>query len=151
MRKWILPFAIVLGACSGQLPPGPAGKPMELRQYLPDSLRTGPVTPDSTFKHEIVVGPDSARVELTWTTFKHGTGLFLSNVSARLVQPVRYDSLTLYDVSELKNIGSKVQTIESAKVRVAWYKTRFFSHSSGVTPFDFGANGRRVVYPAVAK
>ena len=151
MRKWSLAFAVVLAACSGELAPGPAGKPIELRQYLPDSLRTGPAEPDSTYKHEIVVGPDSARVELTWNTFRHGTGLFLSNVSARLVQPVHYDSVTLYDVSDLKNIGSKVATIESAKVRIAWYKTRFFSHKSGATPFDFGANGKRVVYPPTGK
>ena len=151
MRKWTFVFAVALAACSGKMPPGPTGRPMELRKYLPDSLKTAPFPPDSTYRQEIVVGPDSARVELTWTTFRHGTGWYLSSISARLVQPVRYDSLTLGEVSELTNIGSKPQPIESAKIGVLWFKTRFFAHTSGVTPFAFGANGRRVTWSAMGK
>jgi hypothetical protein len=74
MRKWTFVFAVALAACSGKMPPGPTGRPMELRKYLPDSLKTAPFPPDSSYRQEIVVGPDSARVELTWTTFRHGTG-----------------------------------------------------------------------------
>ncbi|HSQ31278.1 MAG TPA: hypothetical protein VLN49_15565, partial [Gemmatimonadaceae bacterium] len=104
---------------------------------------------DSTFQQEVAVGPNKARVELTWITFRHGSGRYLASVSARLVDPVRYDSLVIGPVSELRNVGTKFDPSESAKLSVDWFKKTFFVHRSGVTPFQFDAQGRRTVWPAV--
>ena len=151
MRKWTVVLAAGLAACSGKMPPGPIGKALDLRQYLPDTLRTSPARPDTTYRAEIIVGPDSAHVELTWTVFRHGPGRFLESVSARLVQPVHYDSITVGQVSELKNVASKFEPVESAKIEVNWYKKRFFVHRAGVTPFRFDANGTKTTWPAMGQ
>lgn len=141
----------VLTACSGELQPSPIGKELDLKQYLPDTLRSVATQVDSTFHQEMPVGPDSARVEMTWTSFPHGPGRFLAGVSARLVSPVRYDSLSLGNVSDLKNSGSKENAVAAAKVQVAWYKRTLLFHRSGVMNFSFDAAGSRSIGPAASR
>ena len=149
MRGWILAFAVVVTACSGRREAGPIGRPLDMRQYLPDSLRSVVASgTDSTFRQEIPVGPDSARVEMTWTAFQHGSGRYLSTISARLVAPVQYDSLVLGNISELKNSGTKSEPFESAKAQVAWFKRGIFGRKAGVMNFGFDAAGRRTIGPA---
>ncbi len=146
MRPWMIVLPFVVSACAGTTPAGPIGQPMELRQYLPDSLRASTASGgDSTFHRQIRVGPDSALVELTWTAFQHGTGRYLGTIAGRLLANARYDSLTLRDVTELKNSGSRWVPVESAKIRVAWFKKRLFGRKSGATTFWFTAAGMNVV------
>ncbi len=149
MRVWIVASVVVVGACSGRTEAGPLGRPLELRQYLPDSLRSavGSGT-DSTFQQEIPVGPDSARVDLVWKAFQHGSGRYLSSVSGRLAAPAPYDSVILGNISGLKNAGTKSDPIESAKVQVAWFKRGPFGHKAGLMNFEFDAAGRRTIGPA---
>ncbi|HSQ31274.1 MAG TPA: hypothetical protein VLN49_15545 [Gemmatimonadaceae bacterium] len=151
MRLWLIALAAGLAACSGELQPAPIGKELDLRQYLPDTLRTPATPPDSTFHQEMPVGPDSARVEMTWTSFPRGSGQFLGSVSARLVSPVKYDSLNLGHISDLKNSGSKERPVASARVQVAWFKRTFLFHRSGVMNFSFDAGGSRSIGPAAAR
>ena len=149
MRGWVLALAIVVTACSGRTEAGPIGRPLDMRQYLPDSLRSAVASgTDSTFRQEIRVGPDSARVEMSWTAFQHGSGRYLATVSARLVTPVQYDSLVLGNISDLKNSGTKSGPIESAKAQVAWFKRGIFGRKAGVMNFGFDAAGRRTIGPA---
>lgn len=146
MRPWMMVLAVVVSACAGTTPAGPIGQPMELRLYLPDSLRVNTAAAaDSTFHRQIRVGPDSALVELTWTAFQHGTGRYLGTIAGRLLASAPYDSLTLRDVTELKNSGSRWVPVESAKIRVAWFKKRLFGRKSGATTFWFTAAGMNVV------
>lgn len=151
MRTLCVVLVAALAACSNQMKPGAIGETVDLRQYLPDTLQTVAFSPESTFRQMIVVGPDSARVELTWTTFRHGPGRYLANVSARLLAPVPYDSLSLGQVSELENVGSKFEPSESAKIGVAWFKKTLLVHRAGLTPFVFDAQGRRTIWPAVVR
>ena len=151
MRHLGIVFIAALAACSGQLKPGAIGETVDLRQYLPDTLQAAAFSPETTFRQVIVVGPDSARVELAWTTFRHGPGRYLANVSARLLAPAPYDSLQLAQVSELENVGSKFEPSESAKIGVAWFKKTLLVHRAGLTPFVFDAQGRRTIWPAVVK
>ena len=146
MRSWTLVLATVLAACTGQTKAGPIGQPLELRQYLPDSLRSPTATiADSIFRQEIRVGPDTARVELTWTAFQHGPGRYLSEVSARLVAPVSYSGLTLGNVSQLRNSGTKFQSVESATVQVGWSKRSLFGRKTGAMAFSVDAGGGRTI------
>lgn len=146
MRSWTLALAAVLAACTGRTEAGPIGQPLELRQYLPDSLRSPTATTaDSIFRQEIRVGPDTARVELTWKTFQHGSGRYLSEISARLVAPVRYNGLTLGNVSELRNSGTKFQSVESATVQIGWSKRSISGRKTGATAFSFNAGGGRTI------
>ncbi|MGE5101382.1 MAG: hypothetical protein ACM3SX_15445 [Deltaproteobacteria bacterium] len=152
MRRRILSLAVVLAACSGQREAGAIGQTLDLRQYLPDSLRSASTAAaDSTFRQEIRVGPDSAQVELVWTTFQHDSGRFLSSVAARLIAPVRYDSLTLGNPSNLRNTGTKTRVIASANAQVGWFKRTFFVHRAGVMNFAVDAAGRRTIGPAASK
>lgn len=155
MRSFAITLAAVLmavlTACSGELQPSPIGKELDLKQYLPDTLRSVATQVDSTFHQEMPVGPDSARVEMTWTSFPHGPGRFLAGVSARLVSPVHYDSLSLGNVSDLKNSGSKENAVAAAKVQVAWYKRTLLFHRSGVMNFSFDAAGSRSIGPAASR
>lgn len=148
MRIVTLVFVAGLTACSGKMTPGALGNQADLRPFLPDSLRSAPAAAESTFRQEVAVGPNHARVELTWTMFRHGSGRYLASVSARLLEPVRYDTLSLEPVSLLKNVGTKFEPSESATLALGWSKTVFFVHRSGQTPFEFDAQGRRTVYPA---
>jgi hypothetical protein len=149
MRSWMLVLTATLAACSGRTGAGPIGEPLELRQFLPDSLRSATASPaDSTFHQEMPVGPDSARVEMTWTAFHHGSGRYLASVSARLVAPVRYERLILENISDLKNAGTKSGPIESAKVQIGWFSRGIFGRKSGVMNFGFGADGRRMIGPS---
>jgi hypothetical protein len=148
----MLALATALVGCSGRTEAGAIGKELELRQYLPDSLRaTTAAAADSTFRQEIPVGPDSARVELVWTTFQHGSGRFLAAVSARLVAPVQYDSLRFGNISKLRNTGTKSRPIESTNAQVVWFKRTTFGHKAGVMNFGFDAAGGRTIGPAAAK
>jgi hypothetical protein len=141
--------AVVFAACSGELQPGPIGQPLEMRQYLPDSLRSeAAAKPDSTFRQTIPVGPDSARVEIEWATFRHATGRYVSSVSARLTKSTKLDSLRLGNVSALKNSGTKTDPIESGNVQVLWYMHRITGRQSGAMNFGFDAVGRRTIGPA---
>lgn len=141
-----LAVAFALVACSGRTDPGPIGAPVELRQYLPADLQ--PITStDSTFRWRISIGPDSAQVEMTWTTFRHDSGHYLNNVIAKLLLPVPYDSIRLGQVSDVRNAGSKFVPAESAKLRMRWFKTSFLRHSSGEADFEFDAIGRHSVQP----
>lgn len=145
MRSWTLVFAAALAACTGRTDAGPIGHPIELRRYLPDSLRSTTVAmPDSIFRRVIQVGPDSARVELVWTAFQHGSGRYLSGISARLMGPTTYDSLTLGSISRLRNAGSKFQMVESATVQVGWFRRSIAGLKDGATDFEFDAAGRSV-------
>lgn len=137
---------LALAACSGRTEPGPIGAPLELRQYLPDSLRTATsTTVDSTYRRLIRVGPDSARVELSWTAYEHGSGRFLGTIAGRLLDRAPYDSLALRDLSNLKNEGSKLVQVEGARMRVAWFKKGIFGHRTGAVNFWFNAGGRSIV------
>ena len=147
----MMALAAGLVGCSGELQPSPIGRELDLRQYLPDTLRSRATAVDSTFRQEMPVGPDSARVEMVWTTFQRDSGRFLSGVSARLVTPVRYDSLTLGNISELKNAGSKTRPVASAKVQVGWFKRTLLMHRSGVMNFSFDAGGSRSIGPAAPR
>lgn len=149
MRRWMLASAVLLTACSGQLQPGPLGQAVDMREYLPDSLRAQTdVKPDSTFRAQIVVGPDSAHVEIEWATFRLTTGRYFASISARLTATAKLDSLRLGNVSELINMGSKTDPLESAKIQVLWFKHVLWRHRSGATNFGFDAAGRRTVSPA---
>jgi hypothetical protein len=151
MPKLVVALAAALVGCSGRTEAGGIGRTLELRQYLPDSLRatTAPAA-DSTFKQEIPVGPDSARVEMVWTTYQHGSGRFLSTVSARLVAPAPYDSLRFGNISSLRNSGTKSGPIESTSAQVVWFKRTILGRKAGVMNFGFDAAGRRMIGPAAA-
>ena len=153
MRRRMLALAVALAACSGRTEAGAIGQTLELRQYLPDSLRsTSPTSAgDSTFRQQIPVGPDSARVEMVWTTFQHDSSRLLSSVSARLISPVGYDSLTLGNISELRNDGTKTRAVESANAEIGWFKHGGFRHKAGVMNFRFNAMGRRIIGPSAAR
>jgi hypothetical protein len=152
MRKWMVALAAALVGCSGRTEAGAIGQALELRQYLPDSLRatTAPAA-DSTFKQEIPVGPDSARVEMVWTAYQHGSGRFLSTVSARLVAPAPYDSLRFGNISNLRNSGTKSGPIESTSGQVVWFKRTIFGRKAGVMHFGFDAAGGRTIGPAAPR
>jgi hypothetical protein len=141
-----LALAFALTACSGRTDAGPIGAPVELRRYLPEDLQ--PITSaDSTFSRRIRIGPDSAQIEMTWTTFRHDSGHYLNDVTARLLEPVPYDSIRLGQVSDLRNAGSKFVPVEEARLRVRWFKTSFLRHTSGESDFQFDAVGRRLIRP----
>lgn len=144
MRSLTLSLAFALMACSRSKSPGPIGRPLDLRQYLPDSLKAG-VVPDSAFRHQLRVGPDSALVEVTWTLLRNGPSRLLGEVSARLVEPVKYDSLTIGDIGDLKNVGTKTDPVESANMKITWFKTWLARSKRGITDFQFDAKGRRMV------
>ena len=147
MRTWtMLATAFALAACSGRTDPGPIGATVDLRRYLPAQLQTTTAA-DSTYRRRIALGPDSARIEMTWTTFRHDSGHYLDDVSARLVARVSYDSIRLGQVSDLRNAGSKFVPAEAARIRLRWYKTSFFRHASGEADFGFDAIGRHTLEP----
>ena len=138
MRFTLFILALFASACSKPTTnPGPIGQPVNLRQYLPDSLRSGPTEADSTFRQQVHVGPDSANVEMEWATFRHTSGRYLNKISAKLVSAAPYDSLVLGTVSDLRNAGSKSQPVESGRIKVAWFRGR----KSGEMSFDFDAAG----------
>jgi hypothetical protein len=123
-----------------------------MRQYLPDSLKTTTnAAADSTYRQEMRVGPDSARVEMEWTAFQHGTSRLLARLSARLLAPVQYDSLKLGAISGLQNTGTKTNAVESANIQVAWFKRSPVGHKTGVMNFTFDAAGVRTVGPPADK
>jgi len=134
-------LGLAISACSGTTGPGPIGSPVDLRRYLPDSLRSE-TAPDSAYRQRISVGPDSAPVELSWTTFQHESGRYLTSVTGRLLAAAPYDSITLGTVSDLRNVGSKFQQVESGTIQVRWFKSAFMRHTSGTEGFTFDALGR---------
>ena len=141
-------FAL-FAACTGQAPAGAIGQPIDLKPYLPDSLRApSAATPDSTYRQLIPVGPDSAQVEMAWSTFKHTTGRYVSSISAELKAPAKYDSLLLANVSSLKNSGTKEAPVEAGNVQVLWFRHTLLWHRSGAMNFGFDAAGRRTIGPA---
>jgi len=142
-------LGLALLACTARTDAGPIGQALDLRQYLPDSLRTN-AGDDSTFRKQMRLGSDSAPVEMTWTTFRHGSGQYLGTVTARLVAAARYDSLTVGEVSSLRNVGTKFVPTEGAKVRVSWFGRRFFRPVHGSTTFGFDAAGRHTIEPDLA-
>jgi hypothetical protein len=145
MRACMAILGVALAACSGRMEPGPIGQPLDLRQYLPDSLKaSSPGSVDSTYRQPVSLGPDSARVELSWTAFQHGSGHYLATITARLLTEARYDSLKLVDPSDLQNSGSKWQADESAKVRLVWFKKGPLGLKSGALRFWFSATGKRL-------
>jgi len=144
MRSLTLLLALAVIACSGKKSPGPISKPIDLRQYLPDSLKAG-LVPDSAFRHQLRVGPDSALVEVTWTLLRNGPSRLLGEVSARLVEPVKYDSITIGDIGNLKNVGTKTEPVESADMKIRWFKTWFTRRRTGAADFEFDAKGRRMI------
>lgn len=144
-RKIVL-AAAALAACSGHTGAGPVGRAIDLRQYLPDTLRTNTSeAAESTFTQRIPVGPDNAPVELTWTSYRHGPGRYVGRIEARLMSAVPYDSLTLGGLSDLANIGSKWAPEASAKIRVGWFKRGLIGRRSGEVDFTFDAGGRRAI------
>lgn len=134
-------LGLAITACTGSAAPGPLGSPVDLSQALPDSLRSE-TAPDSVYHQRITVGPDSAPVELSWTTFQHGSGRYLKSVAASLLAAAPYDSITLGTVSHLRNVGSKFEHVESGKIQVQWFKSSFRRHTSGALGFTFDALGR---------
>ena len=150
MRRWMPVLVLLVTACSGQLSPGPVGQPLDLKQYLPDTLRAeSAAIPDSTFSQEFTVGPDSARVELHWATFRHTTGRYVSSISGQLKSPVNYDSFRLANVSSLKAVGTKSEPVEAGTIQVLWFKHKLSLHSSGAINFGFDAAGSRTIGPVV--
>jgi hypothetical protein len=144
MRSLTLSLAFVLLGCSGKKSAGPIGQPLDLRVYLPDSLKAGGVA-DSAFRHQMKVGPDSALVEVTWTPLRHGSSRVLSEVRARLLEPVKYDSITIGEIGNLQNVGTKTDPVESAGMKIRWFKTWLTRPRTGVADFEFDARGRRMV------
>ena len=141
-------LVLALLACSGRTEAGPIGQPIDLRRYLPDSLRTS-TGHDSTFRQEVPIGPESAPVEVVWTTFQRDPGRYLATVSAQLRAPAPYDSITVGNVSSLRNVGSKFVPIEGGSVRVSWFGRRLFRRIQGSTTFGFDAAGRHTIEPDV--
>ena len=139
-------LCLALLACSGRTEAGPIGQPLDLRQYLPDSLRTSTGT-DSTYRKQLKVGPDSAPVEMTWTTFRRDSGHYLGTVAAQLLARAPYDSITVGGVSSVRNVGTKFVPTEGAKVRVSWFGSRFFRPIRGSTTFGFDGVGRHTIEP----
>jgi hypothetical protein len=66
----------------------------------------------------------------------------LASVTGRLLEAAPYDSITLGAVSDLRNVGSKFEQIESGKIQVRWFKSSFMRHSSGASGFTFDAEGK---------
>ena len=142
--RWLTVVSVVLlAACSGTLPPGPMGQPLDMREYLPDTARSG--TPDSTFRAQLKLGPDSTSVEMEWATFRHTTGRYVSTLSGRTLTPSRLDSVRIGNVSSLQNMGTKTEPIESGTVQLLWFKHTLLWHSSGAKNFGFDALGRRTI------
>ena len=148
MRRLLLLASVVFFvACTGELQPGPTGHPVDMRQYLPDSLTKASqagAKPDSSFRGSLKVGPDSAPVELEWATFRLTTGRYLASVSGRLLAPAKLDSIRLGAVSNLVNVGSKFDPIESATIEVYWFRHTLLWHRSGRASFGFDAAGNRL-------
>lgn len=148
MRLLPLMMAVAVAACSGTTKAGPIGQPINLRSYLPDSLQTKePGGTDSSFRQKMIAGPDSAQVELSWTSYRHGSGQYLADVRGQLLADVRYDSLRLVDVSDLENRGSKAAADESARIRVRWWKRGLTGMKTGAMNFQFTATGHSLVGP----
>ena len=148
-RTAALLVGLTLTACSGRTDAGPIGQPIDLRRYLPDSLRTS-TGRDSTFRQEVPIGPEGAPVEMSWTTFQRDAGRYLATVAAQLRAPAPYDSIKVGEVSDLRNVGSKFVPIEGGKVRVRWFGRRLFRRVQGSTTFGFDAAGRHTIEPDVA-
>ena len=145
MRSLLVSLAFALTACSGTRSPGPLGQPLDLKEYLPEALKTG--VPDTAFHHRLKVGPDSALIEVTWTPFVNGRNRLLGEVRAQLLEPVKYDSITIGEIGSLQNFGTKSEAVESAGMKIRWFKTWWRRRSSGFTDFEFDAKGRRMVTP----
>ena len=144
MRR-ILPCLALL-ACGGSEQLRPIGENIDLRHFLPDSLQfITPAAGDTVFHRRLTVGPDSARVEVRWQSAQHGGGRYLTALSALVVGASPYDSLTVGDVADLVNVGSKTKPIESAKVRIGWFKS---GGRAGRVDFTFDATGKHLVGPA---
>ena len=142
MRKAVtMALGLAITACTGSAAPGPLGSPVDLRRSLPDSLRSE-TAPDSVYHQRIAVGPDRAPVELSLTTFRHGSGRYLASVAGRLLATAPYDSITLGKVSDLRNVGSQFEEIESGRIQVRWFKSSFMRHTAGTSGFTFDALGR---------
>lgn len=142
-------LGIALTACSGRTPAGSIGHAPDLREYLPDSLRTiRSAATDTAFHVGVKVGPDSAPITVSWTTGQRGAGRYLVSVSAQLESPVNYDSLRFGEVRELQNLGSRGAPIEAATVEIAWFRRRLFWAQSGLVNVGIDALGRRTLAPA---
>ena len=149
MRRWTGLLLVALCGCSSQMRPGPIGKQLDLRLYLPDSLRQITANAsDSAFHVQIPVGPDKAPVELSWTAATHTGGRYLTTLDARLVNAAPYDSLTISDLSDLQNLGSRSMPVESATLHILWFKRTWHGRQHGATSFGFDANGRRTIEAA---
>jgi len=149
MRRWTLALTVAVAACSGRTEAGAIGQTLDLRQYLPDSLRSiAPSASDSTYRQQFAVGPDSARVEIMWKAFARNSGRYLSAVSAKLLAPAQYDSVRYGNISGLRNSGTKTSPIESASLQVAWFKHTMLWHQAGVMNFSFDGAGSRTIGPA---
>lgn len=142
MRVLAVACLLAVTACSRRLEPGPLSREIDLRQYLPDSLRSVTTPTDSTFEKDVQVGPDGAHVRFTWNRFQRGSGRYLGTVGVRLLDSVRYDSVGVGPPSDLKNSGTKQQIVASATLSLAWSKRVFLWHKSGTTRFEFDAAGR---------
>jgi hypothetical protein len=143
MRRSFVLALLALAACSREKPPGEIGGTLDLRAFLPDTLRQIASTqPDTSFTRVVRVGPDSAPVEVTWSAFGHGHGRFLGTSSARLTKPVRYDSLRFGNPTNLKNVGTKDSVNAFATLEVGWYKTTLFIRRHGAMTFGITARGR---------
>jgi hypothetical protein len=147
MRRWTFSLAVAVMACSGTKKPGPLGQPIDLRDYLPPELKTGGVSVDTAYHQRLKVGPDSALIEVTWTPLQNGKARLLGEVKAELLEPVKYDSLRIGEIGNLINIGSKMEPVESAALKVRWFKTWFTRPRAGYTDFQFDAKGRRMITP----
>jgi len=143
MRKPALAGLAFLAACYGSTPAGPIGQELDLRAYLPDSLRSLASTQaDTTFRRQIKVGPDSVPVEISWTSFHHGPGRFLGVVNGKLLRPARYDSLRFGNPSNLGNDGTKDTINATATVQVDWFRRVLLFNRHGSASFRFNARGQ---------
>lgn len=145
MRRWTLSLALALMACSGTKNPGPVGQ-LDLREYLPPEFKTGGV-PDTAYHVRFKLGPDSALIDVSWTPLQNGKARLLGDIKAELVEPVKYDSLRIGEIGNLINIGTKDEPVESATMKIRWFKTWLTRPRAGVTNFQFDAKGRRAVTP----
>ena len=110
--------------CGGEVKPGPIGELIDLRAFLPDSLRTTSSSGRLVTPHHdtVMVGPDSVSVEIEWRSFEAGGGKYLLSAGARLLAPVKYDSMAFEKSGDPNNAGTHAVPIEAASFLVHWFK-----------------------------
>ena len=142
MRSRVFVGLVFVAACHGRTPAGQIGEPLDLRAFLPDTLKQLVSSEsDTSFSRRIKVGPDSVPVQITWTSFRHGPGRYLGTVSGKLMEPAPYDSMRVGSPSNLANDGTKDTVNATATIQVDWFKRFLMLNRRGTVAFRFNARG----------